>query len=79
MSKHQLESTNRHSVYERAPCHEQDRDAEQRARDPRPEDFVPVDGEVKDPFILEFLGLKDEYSESGARSGADRRTGGLAP
>jgi len=31
---------------------------------PRPEDFVSAEEEVKDPFVLEFLGLKDEYSES---------------
>jgi predicted nuclease of restriction endonuclease-like (RecB) superfamily len=31
---------------------------------PRPEDAVSVEEEVKDPFVLEFLGLKDEYSES---------------
>lgn len=24
-----------------------------------------ADTEIKDPFVLEFLGLKDEYSESG--------------
>jgi len=28
-----------------------------------PEDFVSVDEEIKDPYILEFLNLKDEYSE----------------
>ncbi len=27
-------------------------------------DAVSADEEIKDPFILEFLGLKDEYSES---------------
>lgn len=30
----------------------------------RPDDAVTVDEEVKDPLVLEFLGLKDEYSES---------------
>ena len=30
----------------------------------RPEDVVTAEEEVKDPFLLEFLGLKDEYSES---------------
>jgi len=30
---------------------------------PRPEDRVTADEEVKDPFMLEFLNLKDEYSE----------------
>lgn len=29
-----------------------------------PEDVVTPEEEIKDPFILEFLGLKDEYSES---------------
>ncbi len=29
----------------------------------RPEDVVTAEEEVKDPFLLEFLGLKDEYSE----------------
>ncbi|MGA2253623.1 MAG: PDDEXK nuclease domain-containing protein [Thermoguttaceae bacterium] len=31
---------------------------------PRPEDAVTPDEEIKDPLVLEFLGLKDEYSES---------------
>lgn len=30
----------------------------------KPEDFVSPDEEIKDPFVLEFLDLKDEYSES---------------
>lgn len=29
-----------------------------------PEDIVTPEEEIKDPFILEFLGLKDEYSEN---------------
>jgi predicted nuclease of restriction endonuclease-like (RecB) superfamily len=31
---------------------------------PRPEDRVTVEDEIKDPYVLEFLGLKDEYSET---------------
>lgn len=31
---------------------------------PLPQDIVTPEEEIKDPFILEFLGLKDEYSES---------------
>ena len=31
---------------------------------PRPEDVVLPEDEIKDPFVLEFLDLKDEYSES---------------
>lgn len=31
---------------------------------PLPQDAVTPEEEIKDPFVLEFLGLKDEYSES---------------
>ena len=31
---------------------------------PRPEDAVAPEEEVKDPYVLEFLGLDDEYSET---------------
>ena len=31
---------------------------------PRPEDAVSVRDEIRDPYLLEFLDLKDEYSES---------------
>ena len=31
---------------------------------PSPADAVTAEEEIKDPFVLEFLGLKDEYSES---------------
>lgn len=31
---------------------------------PLPEDTVAPEEEIKDPFVLEFLGLKDEYSEN---------------
>ncbi len=31
---------------------------------PKPEDAVTAAEEIKDPYVLEFLGLKDEYSES---------------
>jgi predicted nuclease of restriction endonuclease-like (RecB) superfamily len=30
----------------------------------KPEDVVTPEQELKDPFVLEFLGLKDEYSET---------------
>ena len=35
-----------------------------KGQQPKPEDAVSVDEEIKDSFVLEFLGLKDEYSES---------------
>ena len=31
---------------------------------PKPADAVTVDDAIKDPYVLEFLNLKDEYSES---------------
>ena len=31
---------------------------------PKPDDIVTPEEEIKDPLMLEFLGLKDEYSES---------------
>ncbi|MFO0892648.1 MAG: PDDEXK nuclease domain-containing protein [Isosphaeraceae bacterium] len=31
---------------------------------PKPEDALTPEEEIKDPFVLEFLDLKDEYSES---------------
>ena len=35
-----------------------------RGQRPRPEDPALPEEEIKDPFVLEFLDLKDEYSES---------------
>ena len=35
-----------------------------KGRNPRSEDLVRPEEEIKDPFVLEFLDLKDEYSES---------------
>ncbi|NCQ60663.1 MAG: DUF1016 domain-containing protein [Myxococcales bacterium] len=31
---------------------------------PRPEDHMTPEEEIKDPYVLEFLGLEDEYSET---------------
>ncbi len=35
-----------------------------RGRKPKPEDLVTPEEALKDPYVLEFLDLKDEYSES---------------
>jgi len=35
-----------------------------RGQQARPEDAVTAEDEVRDPYLLEFLNLKDEYSES---------------
>jgi predicted nuclease of restriction endonuclease-like (RecB) superfamily len=39
---------------------------------PKPEDAVTPEEELKDPLVLEFLGLKDEYSESELEGGLIR-------
>ena len=31
---------------------------------PKPQDAVTPEEQIKDPYVLEFLSLKDEYSES---------------
>lgn len=36
----------------------------ERGVDQTPEDTTTPEDEIKDPFVLEFLDLKDEYSES---------------
>lgn len=36
---------------------------------PQPQDVVLPEEEIKDPYVLEFLGLKDEYSESDLEEG----------
>ena len=36
----------------------------QKGQQPRPEDAVTAEEEIRDPYVLEFLGLKDEYSET---------------
>jgi predicted nuclease of restriction endonuclease-like (RecB) superfamily len=35
-----------------------------RGQKPKPEDAVTVEETIRDPYLLEFLNLKDEYSES---------------
>ena len=38
----------------------------------KPEDRITPEEEIKDPYVLEFLGLKDEYSESALEEGLIR-------
>ena len=44
-----------------------------KGRKARPEDAVLPEEEIKDPYILEFLDLKDEYSESDLEDALIRR------
>ena len=39
----------------------------------KPEDAISPDDAVKDPYVLEFLNLKDEYSEAGLEEALIRR------
>ena len=45
----------------------------------KPEDKISAEEQIKDPYILEFLGLKDEYSETGPGRGAYPASGDLSP
>jgi predicted nuclease of restriction endonuclease-like (RecB) superfamily len=40
---------------------------------PKPEDAITPDDAIKDPYVLEFLNLKDEYSESDLEQALIRR------
>ena len=40
---------------------------------PKPDDAVTVDDAIKDPYVLEFLDFKDEYSESDLEQALTRR------
>jgi predicted nuclease of restriction endonuclease-like (RecB) superfamily len=40
-----------------------------KGQNPLPQDAVTPEQEIKDPFVLEFLDLKDEYSESSLEEG----------
>jgi predicted nuclease of restriction endonuclease-like (RecB) superfamily len=40
-----------------------------KGQNPLPQDAVTPEQEIKDPFVLEFLDLKDEYSESDLEEG----------
>lgn len=50
--------------FERAAHSKQQAALLARGQKPRPEDAVSVEDEIRDPYLLEFLNLKDEYSES---------------
>jgi predicted nuclease of restriction endonuclease-like (RecB) superfamily len=50
--------------FERASHSKQQAAMLARGQKPKPEDAVSVQDEVRDPYLLEFLNLKDEYSEA---------------
>lgn len=50
--------------YTRALLSKNKRDMLEKGGQPQPGDLVTADEAIKDPYVLEFLDLKDEYSES---------------
>ncbi len=51
-------------VYERTLLSRDKAAMLRKAQTAKPEDAITPEEEIKDPFLLEFLDLKDEYSES---------------
>jgi len=50
--------------YERTAVSKRKTTMLEKGRKPRPDDAITVRDEIRDPYLLEFLDLKDEYSES---------------
>ena len=50
--------------YERTAMSKRKASMLEKGQVPRPEDAVTPEEEIRSPYLLEFLGLKDEYSES---------------
>src|SRR3954451_6119977 len=63
-SVRQLDRQIESQFYERTALSKRKAAMLQKGQQARPEDGVRVEEEVRDPYLLEFLGLKDEYSES---------------
>jgi predicted nuclease of restriction endonuclease-like (RecB) superfamily len=63
-SVRQLERQINSQFYERTALSKNKAAMLRKGGKPKPEDIIAPEEAVKDPFVLEFLGLKDEYSES---------------
>ena len=63
-SVRQLDRQIESQFYERTALSKNKAAMLQRGAKARPGDTMTPEEEIKDPYILEFLGLKDEYSES---------------
>jgi predicted nuclease of restriction endonuclease-like (RecB) superfamily len=63
-SKRQLERQIGSQFYERTAVSKSKAALLTRGAARKAEDAITAEEEIKDPFVLEFLGLKDEYSES---------------
>jgi predicted nuclease of restriction endonuclease-like (RecB) superfamily len=71
-SVRQLERQIDSQFYERTALSKNKASILTKAQKARPEDRVFPEEEIKDPFVLEFLGLKDEYSETNLEEGLIR-------
>ncbi len=60
----QLERQINSMFYERALLSKNKAAMLQKGQQAQPEDYVAPDEEIRDPLVLEFLNLKDEYSET---------------
>ncbi len=63
-SVRQLERQINTQFYERTALSKNKAEMLQKGTKPQPEDSISAEEALKDPYVLEFLGLKDEYSES---------------
>jgi len=63
-SVRQLERQINSQFYERTALSKNKADMLTKGAKAKPEDRISPEEEIKDPYVLEFLGLKDEYSET---------------
>jgi predicted nuclease of restriction endonuclease-like (RecB) superfamily len=63
-SVRQLERQINSQFYERTALSKNKAAMLKKAERAKPEDRISPEEEIKDPYVLEFLGLKDEYSET---------------
>ena len=63
-SVRQLDRQIKSQFYERTALSRNKATMLTKAERPQPGDAVSPDEEIKDPYVLEFLGLRDEYSEA---------------
>ena len=63
-SVRQLDRQISSQFYERIALSQNKASMLEKAENPEPSDVVTPEEAIKDPFVLEFLDLKDEYSES---------------
>ncbi len=62
-SVRQLERQISTQFYERTLLSKNKKSMLEKGQKPRPEDLTGLDEQIRDPYVLEFLNLKDEYSE----------------